>query len=74
MKNIITKFLCNESGSASVDAIVVLGGATWMLIAVAVDISSATLDLADRVNNELRYNSVVYDILEGYGPNSRKVR
>ena len=74
MKNIITKFLCNESGSASVDAIVVLGGATWMLIAVAVDISSATLDLADRVNNELRYNAVVYDILEGYGPNSRKVR
>ena len=74
MKNIITKFLRNESGSASVDAIVVLGGATWMLMVVVSDIGLATVDLADRVGHELQYNSVINDILEGYGPNSPKQR
>lgn len=74
MKNTIERFLRDEGGSASVDAIVVLGGTTWMLVAVAMDIGTATIDLSDRISHELKYNAVVYDILEGYGPNSNKVR
>lgn len=45
-----------------------------MLVAVAMDIGTATIDLSDRISHELKYNAVVYDILEGYGPNSNKVR
>ncbi len=74
MKNILKTFLRDETGAMSVDAIVVLGGATWMLMVVVSDIGLATIDLADRVGHELQYNSVVNDILEGYGPNSPKVR
>ena len=68
MKKAIGSFLRDERGSASVEEIVVLGGATWMLVAVAIDISAATIDLSDRITNELQYNAVIYDILEGYGP------
>lgn len=74
MKKAIEKFFRDEGGAASVDTIVVLGGTTWMLIAVVLDIGAATIDLSDKVSHELQYNAVVYDILEGYGPNSQKVR
>lgn len=74
MKKAIGKFLRDERGSVSVEEIVVLGGALWMLIAVVTDISVATVSLSDRISNELQYNSVLNDILEGYGPNSKKVR
>ncbi|MCB1359477.1 MAG: hypothetical protein KDK53_24185 [Maritimibacter sp.] len=74
MKKILKNFLFNETGAMSVDAIVVLGGATWMLMVVVSDIGLATVDLADRVGHELQYNSVINDILEGYGPNSPKQR
>jgi len=74
MKKAIANFLRDERGAASVEEIVVLGGATWMLVAVAIDISAATVELGDRISNELQYNSVIFDILDGYGPNSNKVR
>ncbi|MCB1328705.1 MAG: hypothetical protein KDK28_04250 [Maritimibacter sp.] len=74
MKKILKNFLCDETGAMSVDAMVVLGGTTWMLMVVVSDIGTATLDLADRVGHEMQYNSVIYDILEGYGPGSPKTR
>ena len=74
MKKAIEKFLKDERGSATVEEIVVLGGAMWMLIAVAVDIGGATMTLSNKITHELKYNATIYDILEGYGPNSKKVR
>lgn len=74
MKKAVERFLRDETGAASVEEIVVLGGAMWMLVAVAMDIGSATITLGDRVSHELQYNAVIYDILDGYGPNSKKVR
>jgi len=74
MKKAIGNFLRDEAGAASVEEIVVLGGAVWMLVAVAMDMGAATIDLSDRISHELEYNAVIYDILDGYGPNSKKVR
>ncbi len=74
MKTVFGRFLRDESGAATVDSIVVLGGLTWMMIAVAIDIGAATVELSDRLSHELEYNRAIYDILEGYGPNSPKAR
>ena len=74
MLNSIRAFLCDERGAVSVDGFVVLWGTSWMLVTIAVDIGGSTIELSDRISNELKYNAVVYDILEGYGPNSSKVR
>ena len=70
----IRTFLRDERGAVSLDAFVVLWGTSCMLVTVAVDINGATVELGDRINNELRYNEVIYDILEGYGPWYSKVR
>ena len=74
MKTVFGRFLRDESGAATVDSIIVLGGSTWMMVAVAIDIGTATVNLSDRISHELEYNQVLNDILEGYGPNSKKVR
>ena len=74
MKTTLGRFLRDESGAATVDSIVVLGGLSWMLVALAIDIGAATVVLSDRISHELEYNRAIYDILEGYGPNSPKAR
>ena len=74
MKAAFGRFLRDESGAATVDSIVVLGGSTWMLVAVAIDVGAATVDLSDRISHELEYKQVLNDILEGYGPGSPKTR
>jgi len=73
MKTVIDRFLRDESGAATVDSIVVLGGSTWMLVAVAIDIGAASVELGDRISHQMEYNQVLRNIVEGYGPDSTRV-
>jgi Flp pilus assembly pilin Flp len=73
MKTVFGRFLRDESGAVTVDSIVVLGGLTWMLVAVVIDIGAASVALTDRVSDELEYNQVLHNILDGYGPDSTRV-
>ncbi len=74
MNRLFGRFLRDESGAATVDSIVVLGGLTWMLVALAIDVGVATVALGDRIGHEMEYNQVLNDIVTGYGPNSPKAR
>ena len=66
----LAHFLRDESGAATVDSIVVLGGSMWMSVALAADVGAATIDVTDKINERLEYSSVVAEILGEYGPGS----
>ncbi len=68
MKHAIRHFLCDESGSASFDSAVVVGGAAWMAVSLVADVSAATLDLTDDINHRMEYSTIVADILGAHGP------
>lgn len=62
------EFLRDESGAVTADSVVVLGGLSYMFLALVLDIGSAAVNLADDINDELLYNETLHAILEGRGP------
>ncbi len=70
MKQTLVNFLRDESGAATVDSVVVLGGSMWMSVSLAVDVGAATIYLTDEITNRLEYTSIVAEILGDYGPGS----
>ena len=61
-------FLYDDTGAVSVDSVVVLGGASYIFLALVLDITAATIDLAEDINQQLLYNDTLHAILEGRGP------
>ena len=64
------KFLADESGNATIESLVVIGGSVWMAGVVLTDVSVATMGVTERLEHRLEYTSIVSDILSDYGPSS----
>lgn len=68
MRRVVARFIDDEDGAASVDGVVVIGGALWMCFSVMADVSAATLDLGKDINNRIEYSQVLNEILKSHGP------
>lgn len=72
MKQILAKFLRDESGAVTVDSVVVLGGSAYMALALVADVGYATMSVTDKINERLEYSTVLAEILRDYGPGSER--
>lgn len=68
MINRFKEFLRDESGNATIESLVVIGGSVWMAGVVVTDVTFASMTVTEKLNNRLEYTSIVSDILGDFGP------
>ncbi|MCB1349060.1 MAG: hypothetical protein KDK11_10590, partial [Maritimibacter sp.] len=67
MINRFKEFLRDESGNATIESLVVIGGSVWMAGVVVTDVTFASMTVTEKLNNRLEYTSIVSDILGDFG-------
>ena len=68
MINRFKEFLRDESGNATIESLVVIGGSVWMAGVVVTDVTFASMTVTEKLNNRLEDTSIVSDILGDFGP------
>lgn len=63
-------FIGDESGAASVDGMIVLGGSIWMAFALVSDVAEASLNLTNDINDRLEYANIISEIMGDFGPDA----